>query len=1015
MRRSWAALLGLAVLAAASTAAAGPARFDPKTGTFKLTYTYAEIPGVQDFMANSGGAQAEEAAASGEARDPEVEQLLATYLGDVNQLLFQITGGLGRIDPVITYVPDVADADIVIALNRPSSRFALANLGAGSGDGTEGHLNIYKQPLMNQDRRTVAVTVTHELCHYFFRLLDEYDQGGNPAPRCPLTPGTGCLMDNYNIRGFAGWLCDSSSHPHNANAAEYDPFGTHAVSCHDLMLRFFSKNQVDVGKFSSNAILAAQPATSAATPAVPTIDLRRAATDPKLTGLLAKLKALRPAGKLIQDDLTMLRQEAQGVLKGIVAGAATGTASPTLFDAGLQVVGLLVGDRLVPARLAPIEAALLDAAKKAAAALGAGAGAGERQVRVRDALLAAMPNLLPGAVGLAPDEMTFLDQVAADATAPATTTNTTTTSVQGNAIAFSKPKAKKTMVIAPAPIKAEVAGAPIDLVEVQGAAFDSYSKLRTAGVRQFVRLLRSRNVALLTPFDDGGLDQTDDLGYGRVAASDDKKSKIATVLDALEKTKSADPLHEDEAVKKAIAAVAEDEKAAIASRRKQLMQVLDSVTRQVADGTLGRVILLVPPGGLPEELDGPLKALREQVIGKVDVRLDIALVGRATIPAALRDLALRSGGLVVTITDVDEVGAIAQLLANRQAQGNWVIIPEQGRLIVGPRAGVKDSDENYRALFERLSATRDRFEHDLAPKLGGDGTVRVTLSSFYCDGRNGLEMIVGLSQPLAIAGVAVGYAEADPATFPAPRLGLKVGKLDPAGRAALDAADSGDDGVFQDMTLDAARSTGVSLVFRVPGLANGGPAPGWYTPVLKLAPGNFKQLKDGKAAPREFRRNAIDYTFSIGKPKTQEKVIGSLVQVELGDPKSTTRGTIFAARSAVVEAEVYAGGPIRGATVTGYVQRLDDDGKGSIRTIPATFRDDGQGRDVKAGDGIYTAEIGLGDALDGEYRVLISALTNTSSTLAPAGESIQASGPEINPPAPFFERATIVDFRVERQ
>lgn len=1050
MRRSWAAaVLGLAALAAmAPTASAGPGRYDPKTKTFKLTYTYAEVPSADDFINDPTGAQAAESGTGDEAQDPQIQQLLGSYLDEVNGVLAQITGGLGQIDPNLTYVTEVGNADLVIVLNRASNRVALCtNRGAGAGTGAQGQCNIYKQAFLTQNvtRQGAAQTVAHELCHYIFSLPDEYDLYAPSAfeLRCPASPGPGCLMDNYFVRGFGGWLCDSSTHPHSPGSIMQPSQGiSTGTSCKDVMLQFFRNQGVDTSTFSTSPTLLVRPTAGMAMPtAVPAGVISQVAGDPKLTGILSRLRAKRGGlGKLIADDVTGLRLEAQALIQKLVTGdAATG---PSIFNAALQVVEEL---GIVPTRLSGVEAELVGLARAAAAGLAAGAGPAQKQLDVRNVLLKALPGLLglaPGGFAPSPEELSYLDRIAGNATGP----------VAPRKITFVRPKAKQTMIIAPAPIYSGASTSPDDpqgrwlppdLVRVQGKDFASYAELRIKGVRQFTRLLRSRNVRVLSPFSAGGPDQDDALGYEERAARDAERSGIQKVLDAIDKvdrTKTPNPL-DAPPVKDAIEELRKREASLIASRSDDVQATLKTVQDRVLAGEVNRVFLLVPPGGLPrKELDGALPALRDAVIGKVDVRLDIILVGTATVAPALRDLALRSGGVVTTIADVDEIGAMAQLLANRATGGSWVIVPERGRIVVGERV-VPPPDPFFEPLFERLSASREAYSHTASRealaadggKHDGDLGIRVMLTPFYCDGGTELEVIVGLSQPLTIAGITPDYVEADASLFQAPELVLKAGDLtkglDAAARARLDGEDNAPDGAFDGFRLDVvrakanARSTENMLVFRIPGVGRGGPGAGWYTPVLRLAPANFK-VKDGDTLKlRTYNRGTIDYTFSIGKPRTKERLIGSLVQAELSPtgtnpdpnvkPAVVYRGTLNGSRAAVIEAQVFAGGPVRGAEVTGSVQRLDDGGRGPVKWFPVTFRD-GEGRDQQAGDGVYTAEIGLGAdrLLPGEYRVWVAARTTPTSTLAPTGESIQP-GTDSTPPAPLFQRATVVNFRVD--
>jgi hypothetical protein len=302
---------------------------------------------------------------------------------------------------------------------------------------------------------------------------------------------------------------------------------------------------------------------------------------------------------------------------------------------------------------------------------------------------------------------------------------------------------------------------------------------------------------------------------------------------------------------------------------------------------------------------------------------------------------------------------------------------------------------------------------------------RVAFKPFYCDGRGEVELIVGLSQPLQIDGVStppvMNFKVIEPA--------LAVGRLNSeegyaqfeAVRKAIEANDMGFDGLAQglDIKLDPETSTPSYLVFRMPSMADGGIVPGWYAPVLELSADHFKNKgNDGSLTPRKFYENKINYTFSVGKPKTNTKVFASLVQTDQNSPGATERGTIRGGRVAVVQAEVNYGLPVQGAQVTAYVQRLDDGEESPIRTIRLSMLDDGQGPDIRAGDGIYSMTIPLGqDRTKGaEYRVFIEALTTPDSRFIPM-ESIPDPNTVGKPDVavkslPPFQRATSLNFRV---
>src|SRR5262249_31529394 len=133
------------------------------------------------------------------------------------------------------------------------------------------------------------------------------------------------------------------------------------------------------------------------------------------------------------------------------------------------------------------------------------------------------------------------------------------------------------------------------------------------------------------------------------------------------------------------------------------------------------VTLIVPPGGLSANVEAAAEKFAKAVKTRTDVRFDIGLVGTTVIPPFLRDLSQRTLGTVLTITDIDEIGAIAQRLAYEQTQGNWVIIPEKGRFdFVLPNP---DTATPYlQAVHDQAEVEKKIPDFDLRPIPWGDGS-----------------------------------------------------------------------------------------------------------------------------------------------------------------------------------------------------------------------------------------------------------------------------------------------------
>ncbi len=68
-------------------------------------------------------------------------------------------------------------------------------------------------------------------------------------------------------------------------------------------------------------------------------------------------------------------------------------------------------------------------------------------------------------------------------------------------------------------------------------------------------------------------------------------------------------------------------------RQQELVDVMDALTRDIDAGRLANIVLLVPPGGLPEGFDQKLKSLADGLASNTSVRLDILLVRHGRDPA----------------------------------------------------------------------------------------------------------------------------------------------------------------------------------------------------------------------------------------------------------------------------------------------------------------------------------------------------------------------------------------------
>jgi hypothetical protein len=1037
--------LGLLVLGAAGLiereGRAGPTRYDAEKKSFRLNYTYARLPS-EVVMANPG-------VQSGEPQTPTdlQEKTVHGFLGSVNAALQKATLGNASIES-ITLVRDVKQADVVIDLTSSSSRGGLAIPLGGDGTGKPGRFYLYYQELARTEatnRQAVVLTSTHELCHYFFGLPDEYRDNVN-VPFCPVPPGAGCLMDNYFNRAWSGKLCTgTASRPgdHNPAAPQRAFVGSTQDSCLELVRQFVVRRG---GNFDTSH----RPSSAVVTSGTPMEDdvpvglVRRAATllrrDPRALPILKQA-----GGGLNEGQRALLRRIALELVRKAATEAID--LSPIEVKVALRVVSAVVGDPLTAEVLARLSARARDLAAKPGGPdkfLKISAVTSQLLQFLRDEKIVASPS---------PEVVDAVREVATEAVAGPPP-------VRVESGASDKSGKRESVILAPVPLVAA-----LDTVATQGNPEASYSDIREEGIREFIRLSDRDRVEIYLPqhaADQGigakvEVKQADEREIGPMVERDRKLLKLLQKSDPAEYTSRA--------VDRAT-------------------EVLREIADRIEKKRLENVTLLVPPGGLDRIAESRAEEFARTMLNRTDVRFDIGLVGTTTISRVLRDLAYRTQGSVLTIIDRDEVGSVAQRLALEQTQGNWVIIPEQGRLdfpfpdlfakFVQAEEEIKaNKDQNKVQDLERkrkdarntyenaYNQARQRFDNEEAPEKP-DGNVPpdqpreqkplwerlegtrvrhvpmgwrarrlnqfIALRPFYVDGKSSYELVIGLSQPLRGMNLDDRSIENLRAL---PRLGFKIGRFtNEQGRHEIEEF-RGEwfEALEEDLYLDLDRSTKSTLVFRLPALDNRGLGEAWYTPVLKLKDQHLVD-KDKGSGPEAyaFHENRVHYTFSVGTIHPESQVIASLVQDIPEDPQKRAtayRGTLDGtANFAVLQAEVRSGLPIVGAEVTGSAERLEEESNSPIRRTRLTFRDDGADYDLKAGDGIYTATLSLARdrSRGGEYRVFVDAQTVGEAYYIPNGEANQDKDAQAEGPAaarkqdllaPRFERATSTQFRVE--
>ena len=656
------ALTGLAAFAGATRG--GPATYDKDSKSFTFRYTFTTLA--------SGGDNV------GAVTKPttEQEQNVRNLVSAVSQVLSQATDGratVGRLD----YVDDVKDADIVISLTGAPASAGVSQLSAS--DGKPGHVLLYYQTLLPEIRQDIIFTVVHELGHYLFGLMDEYRPdlfpGGCPNGR----PGPGCLMDNYlsGARGWMGRFCRATEH--NKEAAQ-------PQSCQEIVDKFFSDrgvldkdpNAAGIGGGKQAVITAALGQVRAE--ATNRTNKRGASTSSSslvsglasfarktLTSLISdfnqnnpnkviftpdqikqavdlitKAGSVLPVGKpsgLKPEVFDMIVSEAQRL--GQEFASKTPTSRQTAVRSGLNsfLKTLLSQNQFAPENFDANEQKLLvnQLAKKESRsdqdkALDQIVGVGNVSIQLEREIAQNIVTILdeldaPGTRKRL-DFLVDIDKQLKLLSIPGRTSS-------GFGL-------RRSRFITPDPISTD-----FQYVLTQGGVFP-YNDLRDRGFINFSRLISRERIELVRP------------KFGSSTISD---RPLAIRIDRPLEPQSTN-----------------DFEILRQQSNEDLGAFLNDVFNNLERNRLENITILVPPGGLPLELSQLLRVFKTKLRDNYDVRLDVVLTGAADIPDELRDLCVRSLGSVISLTDVDELGAIAQRLKNEQSSGCWVIIPQQSSL-----------------------------------------------------------------------------------------------------------------------------------------------------------------------------------------------------------------------------------------------------------------------------------------------------------------------------------------------
>jgi hypothetical protein len=712
----------------AGMALAGPASYDKESKSFRFRYTFANLPsGVQSVV---GGVDVKPT--------PEQESTVRGLVGLVSDVLNQVTQGRGKIGSA-DYVDDIKDADLVVSLTGAPSSPGWSTM-KGS-DGNPGQMVLYYQTLATTTKQDVVFTAAHEMCHYLFGLADEYNYGNFPNG-CPPQPGPGCLMDNYRpgMRGFMGKLCETNHNSQN----------TQVKSCKALVDDYFA----------AHGVTAIDPNI---TPFVP--DDRPtviASAISQTRAEAAKKSQSRSSGSLGSTLSTGLRTFASKTLKTLIDQFNQNNGNKLIFTpAQLRTAVDLISKAgavlpaLRPAGLSPENFAKI---KAQAEAIGASPEIktkktdSARFTAIKSRLRAYVRQLVktdPGNAGLDATEQTVLiDRLAREES------RNDDQKKLDRLVSVTNVQAELDLVTAENIItvldELSAPGTPRRL-EILGNFRKRFSELSIPGrTSAGFGLRRTRFItpdpidpAFFTVLTQGGVFSYPvirDRGFTDFARLVDR-ARIELVRPNFSQDPNATPAPVDPRIDRPFEAVPVAELLAMKQRNNSDLQAfLNDILNQLDRNRLENIGVLVPPGNLPPELGEMLQVLKTKLSENLDVRLDIVLVGAGDVDEVLRDLAIRSHGSVLTVTDIDEVGAIAQRLKNDQSSGSWVTIPQPSTLpqrktprLTGKAAfdaitkNLKESDADLCKLECDIDSIKSKLED--IKNVGVASTMRDSLKS----------------------------------------------------------------------------------------------------------------------------------------------------------------------------------------------------------------------------------------------------------------------------------------------
>ncbi|MHC5538191.1 choice-of-anchor X domain-containing protein [Singulisphaera rosea] len=729
---------------------AGPTAYDKAEGTFDLTYTYASVPTLGmpeselERVNQPGLVQA----------TPDQDAKMKAIIAVVSKSMLQATNGRARIGR-FDYVDSIKKADIIISLNDAPGRAGYATRGAI--EGKPGQLVLFYKNYETDGPDDFALTAFHEINHYLFALPDEYLESG-AAGNCPLAnpSGPGCIMDNYHKTpprfGWYGKYCTQSDHNRSA-PKEMFANETPDESCQMLVDQFFSTRQVTQAPPPSVLATESQPtnddpytgifrslvkATTAKVQAE-IVSKRGSKTGSNLADPVAEAKGFKSvAEKFLKEAVAFARndpsftnpptpEQLKGAIDLILRDAAEipGLVPDRIKNTGELATRLETKARELAQQFlgGEIPNGSSSASRSSATKTVSGKLIKELESFVADSLGLNVQDFPSDQKKLKVDEKRYIAQIANAAISPLQA-NSEFSRFRNAAqlhIQLSATTAQNVLDVANAvdtpggsARRVELRDLNLDLLKlaIPGRPYNRFGRRRTKAVAPLAIYPEFDRVALQS--DPNVLYATvRDIafsGFGKLIRRErlemvDLSSNVDNLASAL-----VTPLLGDaDAEQNAIAKLSADE------RRRLLARVFAQLTLEIRRNMVENIIVLVPPGGFPEDIGSSLEPFRDAVLNDSDVRVDLIVAASGTVPRRLRDLSVRSGGIVMSVADIDEIGVAAQRLRTEGVSGSWVIAPHKGTVYL--KAMPRDDIDKKRPAPDWLAAVEKEMARE---DLNGD-------------------------------------------------------------------------------------------------------------------------------------------------------------------------------------------------------------------------------------------------------------------------------------------------------